>query len=206
MRLLSVAGICCLVLAFEASPACVAQSNANRQTNARFLEQYCVDCHGADLQEANVRFDAFDPAGKDAETGQLLDRILGVVSTGRMPPVDSEQPPVSERNSMVSALRQQLSVIADRMRHERRDLRNRRLTVEEYHYTMQSLFGVDADFKGLLPLDPIAESGYSNDSGRLGLSSLPALPFPEQTLMLLFLQLSSQWCLFFLHLFYLLLP
>lgn len=144
----------------------------SQQMAARFLTEHCSDCHGSDIQEAGIRFDMFDVTNTDAETGRLVDQVLGVLRSGRMPPEDAEQPSADKRGTAMSLLERRLSEIAVQLRSQRQAARNRRLTVEEYNFTMQSLFEVDAEFGDLIPPDPMAETGYLNDSARLGLSSL----------------------------------
>ena len=154
----------------EETPGADQAARANGQhALAKLLQQYCFDCHGADTQEGNLRFDTLV---ENPRAGALLEKILGVVGSGRMPPEDAEPPSREDRSRLVSAIEQRLTELTDEARRSGNRTRNRRLTVEEYHFTMQSLFRVDAEFADMLPPDPIAETGYRNDSGRLGLSSL----------------------------------
>lgn len=147
-------------------------SSEARQASWELLSRYCTDCHGADTQEGNLRLDEFDFDKRSILTAKTLDKMLSVVSSGEMPPEDAELPTAKERKNLVSWLEGQLDQLVDELKPTLERSRNRRLTVEEYNYTMQDLFGIDAEFGDMLPPDPISSSGYRNATTRLGLSSL----------------------------------
>lgn len=162
-------------------PACVwagslmlvlsSSADANEPTR-QLLSEYCFDCHGADVQEGNVRLDALSLSASSIQLGNTLERILNVVRRGKMPPEDAAPPSAEQRSRLVDGLEQHLDRLAKELKPSLPRSRNRRLTVEEYNYTMQSLFGVSAEFGDMLPADPLAATGYSNDNARLGMSSL----------------------------------
>lgn len=139
---------------------------------AKMLSQYCYDCHGTDVHEANVRLDSIDLNEKSIPVGETLDKVLTVVTGEKMPPEDAEQPSPEERAQLVSWIESRLDELAKQLPPAAGRSRNRRLTVEEYNYTMQSLFSVDAEFADMLPPDPISSSGYRTNNARLGLSSI----------------------------------
>ena len=139
---------------------------------ARLLQRYCFECHDAGTQEADVRLDSLDLETDHREATELLERMLGAVDSEAMPPEDAEIPTAGERARLVSWMKGRLTESAEAARRSGRWTRNRRLTVEEYNFTMQTLLAVDAEFADMLTADPISESGYRNDSERLGLSSL----------------------------------
>lgn len=60
-----------------------------------FLEQHCLDCHGADTQEGDVAF--HEVAGVDADNAELWKRIWEQVALKQMPPADSDQPGAMDR-------------------------------------------------------------------------------------------------------------
>lgn len=144
----------------------------DQQTLQGLLSRYCVECHGADNQEADVRLDTLDLAGEQPADGEGLVKILDIVSLGRMPPEDVEQPTAEERSLLLWGLERRLDALTVKSTQLGRWTGKRRLTVEEYNFTMQALFGVDAEFADMLPADPLSERGYRNDGERLGLSSL----------------------------------
>ena len=58
----------------------------------RFLSAYCIDCHNAEEQNGERRFDDLVLPVKDADGLMILKDILDQVNLGAMPPEDAEQP------------------------------------------------------------------------------------------------------------------
>ncbi|WP_372894387.1 DUF1592 domain-containing protein [Stieleria sp.] len=138
------------------------------------LEQHCQQCHGADDPEANLRLDNLEFAvSPDAlirpGAAKLLEKVFDAIDTRKMPPEDAEPLSTSSRLQFLRLLRLRLLDVA---KHSPERTPHRRLTIEEYNYTLKTLFGVDAEFADLLPADPISESGYRNARIQLGVSSL----------------------------------
>ncbi|WP_167546592.1 DUF1592 domain-containing protein [Stieleria maiorica] len=143
-------------------------------TLGSLLERHCQQCHGADDPETNLRVDNPDfslapDSPEYAAAGKLLERVYNAVDSGQMPPEDAEPLAISSRRQLLRLLRNRLLQVA---KNSPERSPHRRLTVEEYNYTLKTLFGVDAEFADMLPADPISESGYRNARSQLGLSSL----------------------------------
>ncbi len=160
---------------------------AAQQVFSSLAGQYCVECHGPDVQEAGLRFDTIHwlqapGASAHIETvqpaeiqslGEFLERVLAAGKDGSMPPESALPLSVSERAELVAALDNYLRGSLGQLRRPDGTVGNpRRLTNEEYNRTMQSLFGVNARFHDWLPPDPISTTGYRNDRALLGLSSI----------------------------------
>lgn len=146
------------------------QSGNDGQAAVSLLRRYCVECHGADTHEAGIRLDGPILAVDDHLGGETLEKLLSVLSQRSMPPEDAARPTDSQRKIMVSWLQDRLTHLVAQAKSKRRT-RNRRLTVDEYNFTMRALFGVDAEFGDLLPPDAESESGYRTDPERLSLSA-----------------------------------
>ncbi|WP_182865581.1 DUF1592 domain-containing protein [Rhodopirellula sp. JC639] len=143
-------------------------------TLGSLLEHHCQQCHGADAPEANLRLDNLDfslapDSTEHSAVGKLLARVYNAVDSGQMPPEDAEPLAISSRRQLLRLLRNRLLEVA---KHSPEPAPHRRLTTEEYNFTLKALFDVDAEFADLLPADPISESGYRNARSQLGLSSL----------------------------------
>lgn len=136
------------------------------------LSRYCVDCHGSDIQEAGVRLDGLGPPFHDPTEHALWSRVREALERGVMPPTDADQPTRRQRRLLVNRLLQGWEAAAQDIRARRASHQLRRMTVEEYNYTLQSLFDVDAQFAETLPADPVSADGYRNDADLLGFSSL----------------------------------
>ena len=75
----------------------------------RFLQEHCVDCHGADLQEGDVRLDRLTFDSTDEATLQIWDQVFSQVQFGEMPPADHPQPPSQERTAFLEQVDKELT-------------------------------------------------------------------------------------------------
>lgn len=87
---------------------------------AKFLRQYCTECHSGDSPEANLRLDNLNTLGLDARL-TLLNRAQEQLFVGLMPPADSKQPSDVERAGLVESMSKQLrqhnaAVLDDKLR------------------------------------------------------------------------------------------
>jgi hypothetical protein len=147
-------------------------TKADAQAVDVLLQRYCVDCHSGDSPEADLRLDSLARVLNQPDERITTEKIANALSSSRMPPEDAEHPTAEEHASLLNWFVVRVDAIDDKDGGSGRRTFNRRLTNEEYNYTMQSLFGVDAEFADLLIADPLAESGYRNDVRRFGFSSL----------------------------------
>ncbi|MDU0355414.1 DUF1587 domain-containing protein [Paraglaciecola aquimarina] len=146
-------------------------------THARFgndVEQmlggYCLRCHGASKQEANLRLDKVDPSFNKFNSQDEWHRILGVLGSHRMPPEEAKQPSDQQRLSAINWIQTALEEHAYTRRAEMANAPLRRLNKRELNHTYQDLFAVDADFVSRLPADPKSSHGYDNDAELLMVS------------------------------------
>lgn len=103
---------------------------------------------------------------------RLIERALDAVQSGQMPPEDAVELTADERQALVRELQDILTQSATTSRQSWAASRNRRLTRDEYNYTMQHIFGIDAEFSDLLPTDALSAEGYRNDIQRSDLTGL----------------------------------
>ena len=57
-----------------------------------FLKTYCVNCHGPDEQNGQVRFDTVSWEINDNDTAQRWQDVLDQLNGGDMPPAEAKQP------------------------------------------------------------------------------------------------------------------
>src|SRR5688572_3172316 len=57
------------------------------------LDKHCVECHGADVQEAGLRLDTLGIALHDDATMGTWVRVHDKLVAGEMPPSDQPRPP-----------------------------------------------------------------------------------------------------------------
>ena len=114
-----------------------------------FLEQYCVECHGADLAEGDREFASFNPPFTTPQQLITADEIIDQVSLGAMPPVDAARPTDAERVGVVEELRRALREARDRFEGTGGRTVMRRLSHREYEKTLEALLGRRMDTLGL---------------------------------------------------------
>ncbi len=68
---------------------------------APLLQKFCVQCHNAETQRAELRLDNLRPPRTAPEDLQRWGKVLEMVSIGDMPPEDARQPTRQEREVLV---------------------------------------------------------------------------------------------------------
>ncbi|MGJ8695636.1 MAG: DUF1592 domain-containing protein [Verrucomicrobiaceae bacterium] len=125
-----------------------------------FLDQHCYSCHDdfdaeADLNLLDMKFDPTDP-GNLATWKDVFHRV----EAGEMPPKKKERPEAEAMAAFLEAIEKPLmeAELADLEKNGR--VHSRRLTREEYEYSLHDLLGVD------IPLSPYltaeAEDGFES--------------------------------------------
>jgi hypothetical protein len=81
------------------------------QTSAKsFFSKNCLECHGADTQEGDLRFDNIGYDLSDVATSEIWARIYAQVQFSEMPPEDvDEQPSAASREKIVFLIDRELS-------------------------------------------------------------------------------------------------
>jgi len=134
------------------------------------LAQHCIDCHGPDTTEGNIRIDTLDP---DLVTGADADwwsEIFSVVTKGEMPPPGDGVMKDDERQQLVDWLSAELLSASVVRRRAGGHSAFRRMTRYEYNYALQDLLGLPGDFAKDLPPEAQSDDGFENSSDRLHLS------------------------------------
>jgi hypothetical protein len=137
---------------------------------APILKDRCVECHGPDTQEGNVRIDTLDSnlhTGKDV---QWWTEIFAVVSKGEMPPSDSTALTDQQRTDVMDWLSSELHSASLARRQTASQSVFRRMTRNEFNYAMQDLLGLPWDFAKDLPPEAKSSEGFRNTAEQLGMS------------------------------------
>lgn len=129
----------------------------------QFFRQYCVRCHGADRQEAELRLDELQPPS--VASAATWSQVADMIEAGDMPPQDESQPSLQVAAQMVGWINRQLAGVS----HPAPALR--RMNRIEFEYSVQDLLGIDTPLADLLPEDNSVQ-GFDNVAGGLGLSSI----------------------------------
>jgi mono/diheme cytochrome c family protein len=141
-----------------------------RQHVLPILAKACVDCHGPDAQEGNIRIDTLDP---DLLHGQDVNwwlEVMAVLSNGEMPPPDADELKDEDRSRVVEWLSSEIQLASTFRRASGQHSSFRRLTRYEYNYAMQDILGLPWDFAKDLPPEAHSEDGFQNSSETLHMS------------------------------------
>jgi hypothetical protein len=134
------------------------------------LEKACVQCHGPETQEGNLRIDTLNP---DLLHGGDVDwwlEVLAVLSNGEMPPPDEAEFADEERAKLVEWLSGEIQVASTVRRATGGYSSFRRMTRYEYNYALQDILGLPWDFAKDLPPEGNSEDGFQNSSEMLHMS------------------------------------
>jgi hypothetical protein len=135
------------------------------------LARYCLECHSGDAAEGEVDLSfTHDPATLGKHT-RLLQRVEDMVTSGQMPPPESDQPRDEERRVLAGSLQAFLAAEARAHAGDPGRVVLRRLNNAEYTHTIRDLTGVDSlDPANEFPADGGAGEGFTNTGQSLVMS------------------------------------
>ena len=113
-----------------------------------FFKKHCLQCHGSDRSEGDVRVDEVSDDLDDLNSIDALQNILDEITTGSMPPSSAPSPSDEELKAVTEALGKHL--VDARQKHSAGGGKPiRRLTRTEYVNTLHDLLGVRVDAEDL---------------------------------------------------------
>ena len=134
-----------------------------------FLQTHCYECHDdleqeAELDLLNLKFDPANP-GNIA----TWERVFRKVHEGEMPPKENKRPPGGDLEVFLESLGDPLHQI-DRTDIEKNGrVRSRRLTREEYEYSVHDLLGISGLLQEHMTGD--AEDGFTSTAAHQQISN-----------------------------------
>ncbi|QDU55091.1 DUF1592 domain-containing protein [Aeoliella mucimassa] len=135
------------------------------------LEQYCYGCHGADTQEAGFQIDDLNPNMIDGSDAEHWDFALDMINQGDMPPDYDAQPTDEERRVMVEWMTSSIE-LSRKFSKPVVNANLRRLTREQYAYTLGELLHLPIAFEQDLPNEAKSKMGFTNSGEALVTSPL----------------------------------
>ncbi len=81
---------------------------------AAFFQRHCLDCHGAQEQQAKVALHNLAGHPRSEVELALWKRVVGQLESGHMPPDDAPQPSPQQRKQAIAALYQALETVGVR--------------------------------------------------------------------------------------------
>jgi hypothetical protein len=144
-----------------AAPAKPDPSAVYRAQIAPLVKKYCLECHGADAQEGDVRLDRFQDAAAVAADHKTWERVIQMLRSGAMPPDDGEQPTEGERRKIVNWVEKTIYNFDCDGEPDPGRVTIRRLNRAEYNNTVRDLLGVTFKPADDFPSDDVG-SGFDN--------------------------------------------
>lgn len=117
-----------------------------------FLKNYCTECHGAEKQKGDRRFDELTFPVKERAAVIDAQDIIDQLTLGDMPPKKARQPSIAERTQMVDALTTMVSDARQSLQSTGAQTVLRRLNRREYLNTIGDLFAMN-----MQTFDPTAQ-------------------------------------------------
>jgi len=155
-------------LFLAAPPGSRAELAANKLEH--FMAQYCYECHDADERAGGIQLNDPQIFRLGPESEKLWEQVIDAVEFGEMPPSKASQPEESDALAFVEIARQGLLHATSTRRASEGRTPLRRLTREEYEYSVSDLLGFQFDFSKYLP-DEMETHGFTNVSEGLGISA-----------------------------------
>src|SRR6476620_9820206 len=136
-----------------------------------FLKKHCLECHGADVQEGDIRFDQFKSPADVAADEATWQRTIQMLRSGAMPPEDVDQPSEPTRRSIVNWIERTIYNFDCDLEVSPGHVTIRRLNRSEYNNTVRDLFGIKLRPADDFPSDDVG-GGFDNIGDVLSLPPL----------------------------------
>ncbi|MFC1758461.1 DUF1587 domain-containing protein, partial [Planctomycetota bacterium] len=134
-----------------------------------FLTQHCVECHGPETQEADLRVDTIDFGFSDRYSAAVWSEVLDRLNRGDMPPENKPRPNVHQLEEVTDSITANLKIAIERQQQSGGHVVLRRLNRSQYNNTIRDLVGLDFQPARSFPEDP-SGFGFDNVGSALNLS------------------------------------
>ena len=173
-KTIALAGLCLLLAVASAVQATKPGGTRKfKSTVLPILQAKCFGCHGADVQEADIRLD-------NLSTDFLADRAaatawheaMHVLNKGEMPPEEGEPLTAKERSVLVNWIRSEIDRVKAELKSTGGRVVLRRLNRTEYQNTMKDLFDLEMDYARDLPREGASPDGFKNNGQSLQMTAI----------------------------------
>ena len=153
----AIATACAVALA--AGPAALHAGADYPATVETLFVQHCYDCHDGDSAKGGLNLETLGVDLQDAATFQSWVRILDRVRDGEMPPAKKPRPDAGAVHAFVTQVQPVLYEADRKAKLQSGNVHVRRLTRQEYEYTVQDLLAIDIPLLDQLP-EEAASHGF----------------------------------------------
>ena len=184
LRASAIAGFCAIFNApLQAADLAKQQEQASMQQFRKdvqpLLAKHCSQCHGAEKQKADIRFDQLDPDMAKGQDGETWHDALNELNQGDMPPEKAVPLPLAAREILVDWMTSELKRATAVRRSTGGKVVMRRLTRYEYANTLRDLLGLEDQFEAAFPPEPASKDGFKNNGQVLAMSPLQVEQYLE---------------------------
>lgn len=138
------------------------------------IGEYCITCHSTEQQEGELDLEQFASTALVKQSASVWERVLEQLANGEMPPESARQMPPDQKQRLTDGVRQMLDEVALENAGDPGPVVLRRLSNQEFTYTLRDLTGVpELDPAREFPRDGAAGEGFTNTGAALVMS--PAL-------------------------------
>jgi len=135
------------------------------------LIRYCDKCHTGKKAKSEIDLATFATLADVRKHPQVWQKIREMVDSGEMPPKKAKQPTDAERARLKQWVRDHLKLEAEARAGDPGSVVLRRLSNDEYTYTIRDLTGIDTlDPTREFPIDGAAGEGFTNTGSALVMS------------------------------------
>ena len=128
----------------------------------QFLTTYCIDCHGAEKQKGDRRFDQLVLPVAKVDTLIEIKDVLDQINLGEMPPKKSKQPSAEETKAFVDHMTQAMAEGREKLASTGGSTVLRRLNRTEYLHTIGDLFSLN-----MAAFDPTTKFPRDQSAGHM---------------------------------------
>ena len=125
-------------------------ANANETHIQKFVNKYCIDCHGEKKSKASVRFDNADFKFEKHASIYFWQDTLDVLNVGEMPPEDEKQPSNEELKNVIGEITVNLQIARKKLEATGGVISMRHLNRREYAGSIQDLLEFQFQLKNFL--------------------------------------------------------
>ena len=139
-----------------------ARAGGEFATVSPILAEFCFDCHGQQHAEAKVNLEGLATAPDLATNFRVWRKVVEMLEKKKMPPSDANQPSEAQQQLLMEGIRAELRRAAHQHAHDPGPVVLRRLTSDQYAYTIHDLTGLDLRLQQDFVDDAVGGEGFTN--------------------------------------------
>ena len=165
---------CLLTIAHCLAPTAYCAADNFENSIKPILRDSCITCHSIEKVEGELDLQRFRSASIVKQHTEICGQVRYQLELGEMPPKDAKQLSSEQKKQLISWVRKTLDEAALANAGEPGPVVLRRLSNQEYTYTLRDLTGIETlDPAQEFPVDGAAGAGFINVGAALVMSPTP---------------------------------